>query len=187
VYQNLGITRAGVLWVLFFAGLPAAGPPSGVASGQTRSGKIGAVDMQRAVWATVEGKRASADVEGRFGPRESELAALNIRIEEIRHQLEAGQTLGTAEAQQQRRLEGAHLVAQFSRKKKELTEDLQIAQEEILDNLTVKMARIVRDYAASHGFMVVFDSSKLNRGIVYKAHGTDLTDEMIRLYNQSHP
>jgi Skp family chaperone for outer membrane proteins len=187
VYPNLGIIRAGVLCVLFFAGLPDARPPSGAASGQTQSGKIGTVEMQRAVWATFEGKRESADVEGRFGLHESELATLNIRIEEIRGQLEVGQTLGTAEAQHQRRLEGTHLVAQFNRKKKELTEDLQIAQAEILKSLTVKMEHIVSEYAASHGFMVVFDSSKLNPGIVYKADGTDLTDEMIRLYNQTYP
>ncbi len=156
MYPNLGIIRAGLVCVLFFAGLPAADPPSGVANGQAQPAKIGTVDMQRAVWATAEGERASADVKGRFGPRENELAALNIRIEEIRHQLETGQTLGTAEAQQKRRFEGAHLVAQFDRKKQELTVDLRSAQEEILENLTVKIAHMVSDYAASHGFSWLF-------------------------------
>ena len=98
-----------------------------------------------------------------------------------------GQTLGTVDAQRQRRLEGGHLVTQFNRKKKELDEDLQIAQQEILKRLTVKMVQLVNDYAVTHGYVVVFDSSKLNSEIVYKARGTDLTDEMIRLYDQAQP
>jgi outer membrane protein len=187
VYPNLGILRAGVCGVLFFSGLASACPQTGVAGGQTQFGRIGAVDMKQAVWATIEGKRASTELKGRFGPRESELNALNVQIEDIRRQLFAGQTLGTADAQRQRRLEGEHLVTQFNRKKKELAEDLQIAQQEILKRLTVKMVQLVNDYAVTHGYVVVFDSSKLNSQIVYKARGTDLTDEMIRLYDQAQP
>jgi len=187
VYPNLGILRAGVCCVLFFSGLASACPQSGVAGGQTQFGRIGTVDMKQAVWATIEGKRASTELKRRFGPRESELNALNVQIEDIRRQLMLGQTLGTVDAQRQRRLEGGHLVTQFNRKKKELDEDLQIAQQEILKRLTVKMVQLVNDYAVTHGYVVVFDSSKLNSEIVYKARGTDLTDEMIRLYDQAQP
>ena len=78
-------------------------------------------------------------------------------------------------------------VTQFNRKKKELDEDLQIAQQEILKRLTVKMDQLVNDYAVTQGYVMVFDSSKLNSEIVYKARGTDLTDETIRLYDQAQP
>lgn len=179
--------RTCVLHIVCLAGLLAAFPQSRVAYGQAQPAKIGAVDLQQAIWATAEGKRASAELNERFGPRQSELDALNVQIEDVRRELSAGQTLGTADDQQQRRREGARLVAQFNRKKRELTEDFQTAQQEIFKHLTVNMAEIVSDYAAKHDYVVVFDSSKPNSKVVYKAGGTDLTNEMIRLYDKVHP
>jgi Skp family chaperone for outer membrane proteins len=187
VNPNLRRLRTCVLSILCLAGLLAAFPQSRVACGEAQPTRIATIDLQQAIWATAEGKRVSAELKERFGPRESELDALNVQIENIRRELFAGQTLGTADAQQQRRLEGARLVAQFNRKKRELTEDLQTVQQEILKHLTVNMVQIVSDYAATHGYMVVFDSSKPRSEVAYKARGTDLTNEIIRLYDEAHP
>lgn len=95
--HDLHKPRTCVLHIVCFTGLLTAFPQSRVAYGQAPPAKIGAVDLQQAIWATAEGKPASAELNERFGPRQSELDALNVQIEDVRRELSAGQTLGTAD------------------------------------------------------------------------------------------
>jgi Skp family chaperone for outer membrane proteins len=89
------------------------------------------IDDQTAIGSTAEGKQALEDLQSHFASRQSELDGINKQIDDLRHRLEGGQTLGQVEELQQLRQQGQHLVGQRGLRNKELNEDLQPAQAEV--------------------------------------------------------
>jgi predicted HD phosphohydrolase len=77
---------------------------------------------------------------------EANWIAINRQIDDLRHRLEGGQTLGEIEQLQQVRRQGQHLVAQRYLKNKELNEDLQLAQAEVADRIGGKMMGVLEHY-----------------------------------------
>jgi Skp family chaperone for outer membrane proteins len=155
-------------------------------TGALRTVKIGLVDIQQAIWATAEGNRASEELKSQFAPRQKELDVLAHQIDDLREQLTAGSTLGTAEVQHQRRQRGEHLVAQYDRKQRELNEDSQAAQAEVVQRISGKLMEVLNYYAREHGYIAVFNSSSQNSGIVYKSIRIELTQDIVCLYDQAH-
>lgn len=65
---------------------------SGDAGAKVAPTKVGVVSLQQAVSSIAEGKKAAADLEAQFAPRQAELQDLQKQIDDIRAKLAAGQT-----------------------------------------------------------------------------------------------
>jgi hypothetical protein len=50
-----------------------------------------------------------------------------------------------------------------------------------------KMITIIDRYATDGGYMAVFDSSAQNSPLLFAAKNTDVTQDIIRLYDQANP
>src|ERR1700746_2423344 len=78
------------------ATLSAQATPSG---GSSVVGKGGLLNVRQAIIAPSEGKQASAELQGQFASRQTELENMNKQINDIRQRLQAGEgKLGPEEA-----------------------------------------------------------------------------------------
>ena len=157
--------------------------PAGAASG----GKIGVLNVRQAIVTTAEGKQASAELQSQFAPRQSEMEALNKQINDIRQQLAANQTTWSDEQKAKAQTQGQRLAAQLERKNNELQEDVNAAQGDVVDRIGRKMMDVLDRYARENGFVAVFDSSAQNSPIIYASNNVDVTQDIIRLYDQQYP
>ncbi len=151
------------------------------------TGKIAILNVRQAIVATAEGKQASAELQSQFAPRQNELEALNKQINDLRQQLAANQTTWSDEQKGRAQAQGQRLAQQLDRKQQEMQTDVNDAQGEVVDRIGRKMMDVLDRYARESGFVAVFDSSAQNSPIIYAANSIDVTQEIIKLYDQAYP
>jgi Outer membrane protein (OmpH-like) len=61
------------------------------------------------------------------------------------------------------------------------------AQSDIIDNIGRKMLDVLDRHARENGYTAVFDTSAQGSPVVYGSSQIDITQEIIRLYDQAYP
>ena len=78
-----------------------------------------------------------------------------------------------------------------NREVQRLGQDSQTAlgQEEgaLMQQLGEKLMAAIRDYASRNGYAVVIDVSMPNGPVLWASPSIDITNEIVRLYDQAHP
>jgi outer membrane protein len=190
----LTLTRSGSRKTLFqVASLAAACLLGGAVQAQTSApgsasaGKIGVINVRQAIASTSEGKQAGAELQSQFAPRQNELEALNKQINDLRSRLEASQGKLNPEEAARLQREGEAKARQATRKQDEYQEDVNAAQADVFDRIGRKMIDVLDRYARENGFVVVLDSSAQNTPILFASTGIDVTQDIVRLYDQAYP
>jgi outer membrane protein len=180
--------------VFFTAVLAAAGLVSaaavqaqGTAAGAATTGKVGVINVRAAIVGTAEGKQASAELQSQFAARQTDLENLNKQINDIRQRLQSGGVTLSQDEQARLTREGEVKARQLERKQTEYQEDVNSAQGEVIDKIGRKMVDVLERYSRENGFVVVLDSSAQNTPILYASTGIDVTQDIVRLYDQSYP
>jgi outer membrane protein len=157
------------------------------AAGSAASSKVGVINIRSAIVATAEGKQASAELQSQFASRQTELENLNKQINDLRQRLQASQ--GKLSAGEEARLtkDGQRLAAQFERKQTEFNEDINAAQGDVIDRIGRKMVDVLDRYSRENGYSIVLDSSAQNTPILYFSNQIDVTQDIIRLFDQAYP
>lgn len=148
--------------------------------------KVGVINVRQAIIATAEGKLASAELQSQFASRQTELENLNKQINDIRQRLQTSSVL-SPEEQQRLQAQGQRLSTQLERKQNEYQEDLNSAQQEVIDKIGRKMMDVLDRYCRENGYLAVLNSAPENSPILYFSPTIDVTQEIIRLYDQAYP
>jgi outer membrane protein len=157
------------------------------AAGSATTGKTGVINIRQAIASTAEGKQASAELQGQFSARQSELEAMNKQINDIRQRLDTGAgKLNQDEASRLQR-QGESMARQLQRKQDEYQEDVQGAQADVFDRIGRKMVDVLDRYARENGIVVVLDSSAQNTPVLFVSPNIDITQEIVKLYDNAYP
>ncbi|HET6142919.1 MAG TPA: OmpH family outer membrane protein [Candidatus Acidoferrales bacterium] len=159
----------------------------GAASAAAAPTKIAVINVRNAIVATTEGKQAQAQLQSQFAPKQSELQNLQKQIEDLQRRMSDGaRTLSDDEKAKLQR-EGELLSRRLQRGNDDLNEELNAAQGEIVDGIGRKMLEVMDRYARENGFVAVFDTSAQGSPVVYASSSSDITQEIVRLYDQAYP
>jgi outer membrane protein len=183
--NSRNVVRVAVLGMACLLGTTAVRAQA--SAGSASSGKIGVINIRQAIATTAEGKQANAELQTQFQPRQSELENLNKQINDLRQQIAANQTTWSDEQKTQKTQQGQRLTTQLERKQNELQEDANAALGEVTDRIGRKMMDVLDRYARENGLVAVFDSSAQNTPILYASTNIDITQEIIKLYDQAYP
>jgi RNA polymerase sigma-70 factor (ECF subfamily) len=178
------------LWILALAllclrpaGALAQSGGSAAASGQM---KIAILNVRQAIVATTEGKEASAKFQSKFAAQQNDLQNMQKQIQELQDRLSNNQgTLAVEQARLQR--QGELLTRQFQRKQDELNEEETAAQSDVAENIGRQMLNLVDRYSREHGYAIVLDVSAQGTPVVYSSSEIDITNDIVRLYDQAYP
>jgi len=83
--------------------------------------------------------------------------------------------------------EGDQLTRTYQRKQQDSQDDFNEAEREIVDRIGRKMIDILDKYSKENGYSVVLDTSAQNTPVIYAANTVDVTQDIIKLYDQSYP
>src|ERR1700733_1328026 len=151
------------------------------------AGKVGVINIQAAIASTAEGKQAAAELQSQFTPRMNELQNLQKQIEDVRNRLQAGQSTLSDEEKARLQREGDALTRTYQRKQQELQDDTNDAQQDVVNRIGRKLVDILNKYSKDNGYAIVLDDSSQQTPVIYAANQIDVTQDIIRLFDQSYP
>jgi outer membrane protein len=159
---------------------PAAGAAAPVKS-------VAIINLRGAIGSTAEGKQASAELQSQFAPRSSEIDNMTKQINDLQQKLQASQGKLSQEEETRLTAEGQRLTQRLDRRRNDFQEDASAAQQEVLERIGRKMVDVLDRYARESGYSVVLDTSGQNSPILYASNQVDVTQDIIRLYDQAYP
>ena len=83
--------------------------------------------------------------------------------------------------------QGEALTRRLQRGNDDLNEELNTAQGDIVDGIGRKMLEVLDRYSRENGYTVVLDTSAQGSPVVYGSSQSDITQEIVRLYDQAYP
>jgi outer membrane protein len=157
------------------------------APGSASAGKIGVINVRQAIASTAEGKQAGAELQSQFASRQSELEGLNKQINDLRSRIDAGTGKFSQDEQARLQREGETKARQLQRKQDEYQEDVNAAQADVFDRIGRKMIDVLDRYARENGYVAVLDTSAQNTPIIFASTNIDVTQDIVKLYDQAYP
>src|ERR1700720_758677 len=149
--------------------------------------KVGVIDVQVAITSTAEGKQAAAELQSQFAPRQTELTNMQKQMEDIQTRLRTGQTTLSDDEKARLGREGEQLQRTYQRRSQDAQDDFNEAQREIVDRIGRRMIDVLNKYSRDNGYSLILDRSGQSSPVIFAANSTDVTQEIIRLYDQTYP
>jgi outer membrane protein len=159
---------------------PAATPPP-VNTGT----KVGAVNIELAVFGSNEGNRDLEGLRKKFEPKQNELKSQSDELETLKKQLTTqGDKLNEdAAANLKKQIESKQKV--FDRAVQDAQEEFGAQQQEIFGRILQKVAPVLIKYADDNGFGMIIDTSKQwpQGPVLMAGEALDITKAVVDLYN----
>jgi outer membrane protein len=145
--------------------------------------KVGIISLQRAVLESAEIKKASADLEAKFKPRQQEMEKIQRDLQSIQQQLQTNAGKLTPQAEADLNAQGQRKQRELQRMNEDLQGDVERDRNEILSKASQKMQGVVAKLAEAKGLDVVVDVTNA----VYFKPALDITSEAIAAYDKAYP
>jgi outer membrane protein len=161
--------------------------PAAMAQAGAPPTKFRVMDMRTAIIATAEAKADVAQLQSQFAPQTAQIESLNKQIDEVARKLQAGANTLSDEEKARLTRSGQMLQSQYKRASDQLEEQSNAAQQDLVDGIGRKMMDLVETYAKENGLDAVLNTSSDSIGVLYKAPSMDVTQEIVKLYDQKYP
>ncbi len=153
---------------------------AGVASGQS---KVAIINLQRAVLESDEIKKASAQLEAKYKPRQQAAEKLQQDLASINQQLQNGQGKLSPQGEADLQGQGQRKQRELQRISEDLQADVERDRNAILGKSSQQMQVVVKQLAEAKGYDVVVDSQTT----IYFKPALEITTEAIAAYNKAYP
>jgi outer membrane protein len=162
---------------------PAASAPAG--PGPITGTKVGAINIEGAIFGSNEGQRDVAALQKKFEPKQSELKGQNDELEGLKKQLSTQQDKlnEDALATLKKQIESKQKV--FDRAVQDAQEEFGTQQQEIGSRILNKIAPLIVTYARNNGFGMIIDTSKPwpQGPVLLAGESMDITKAIVDAYN----
>jgi outer membrane protein len=143
--------------------------------------KIAVINSQKALLETEDIKKAQADMEAKFKPRQDQIVKLQKDLQDIETQIQSGKLNQLGE--QELNAEGQRKQRELQRVQQDLQEDVDRERNEILQRAGMRMQEVVKRLAEEKGLDIVVDSSNT----LYFKPVFELTTDATAAYNKANP
>jgi len=161
--------------------------PAALAQAGAPPTKFKVMDMRAAIIQTAEAKAAGAQLQSQFASQNAAIEGIDKELEGISKRLQAGANTLSQEEQGKLQRQGQMLQNQRKRAADQLEEQSTAAQSDIVDAIGRKMMDLVETYAKENGLDCVLNSSSDSIGVLYKSTTLDVTQEIVKSYDQKYP
>jgi Skp family chaperone for outer membrane proteins len=169
--------KASIRWIVCFSVVLMALPAT--------AGKIGFLDAERAVSTVQEGKKQLQALQDWATPRQERIEELRAKAVELNNQLNSQRSVASASVLAD--LEEQLLRAQrdFEDAGRTFNRNVEVKQNEFLSDVATKIGQVASEYAAANDFDAVFMLKA--QPLAYVRESSDITDIVIRLYDEKYP
>jgi outer membrane protein len=157
------------------------------AAGSPSNNKVGIVSIQDAIANTNEGKKELEALQQKFAPRQAALQGQNDELENMKKQLQAQGDKLSEDERNSRVRTATEKQKTLQRSAEDFQNEVQTAEQEILNRLGKKMLDVLEKYAKANGYAVVMDVSNPQTPVLYANPGTNITKNLVDAYNAESP
>lgn len=156
---------------------PTVGPITGT--------KVGAINMEGAIFSTNEGRRDLEALSKKFEPKNTELKNQNDELEGLKKQLTTQQDKLNEDAAATLKKQIETKQKTFDRSYQDFQEEVNNQQQDIATRILQKMAPIIVKYAQENGFGMVIDTSKPwpQGPVLLSGENVDITKGVVDAFN----
>jgi outer membrane protein len=144
--------------------------------------KLAYVDVQRALNECDAGKRAKSEFQGRVETLESKLQRQQNEVQSLKDEIEKKGMLMNPDQRQSLQDQYVAKLKNFERDYKDSKDELQRKDNEITAKIVHDLAQVIRTIGERDGYTMVMEKGS----ILWGTPGIDVTDQLIRAYNQIH-
>ncbi len=184
----MGVTRlcgAVLAGVLLATAAQAQQAPAQAPQGGVAPTKIAFVLVQRALAGTDEGKARLKDLDTWAQPRQDELARLDKEINDLKGEIINRQGVATEDALADLNRKLVSKQREFEDKQRTVKRDFEAKRQNLLKELGGRLQDVINKYADENRYMAVFIINP--EQLAYLAPSADITDTVIKLYNERYP
>lgn len=149
------------------------------------AGKVGFLDVEKAVSTVKEGQRQMRALEAWATPRREQLEQLRARAVELTNQLTAQRNVASADVVAQLEKDVVQARRAFEDAGRTFNRDLDAKQGEMLGDVALRLGQVASEYGKANDFDAVFTLQA--QPLIYVAEGADITDTVIRLFDERYP
>jgi outer membrane protein len=145
--------------------------------------RIAVVNMQQAVYATAEVKKADAELQVTLKPKQEEAQKLQTELQGIQQQLQTGGNKLTEQQQEELNTVGQRKQRELQRLTTELQEAADGARQDILPKCTQRMIEVLKKLSEEKGYDLIVESSVT----YFSKTGMDITADATAAYDKAYP
>ncbi len=145
--------------------------------------KLGTINLQRALLDTAELKKAQADLEAKYKPRQDQIEKIQKELQGIQQQLQSLQGKLTPQAEQEMTLQGQRRQRELQRLSEDLQADVDRERTDVLGRSGKRMQEVVNKLAEEKGLDIVIDVTN----IVFSKPALEISKDATAAYDKAHP
>jgi outer membrane protein len=163
----------------------AALPPAGNVTLPT---KIAVIDIQVAIMNTKEGSAAAGALQVKYQPKKDEFDKRQRDIQALQDQVKKGAATMSDDAKAKIERDMDSKTKSLQRDTQEVSDDYEQDMGKVFQELGNKMLQIIEQYAYQNGYAAVLDvSNRQTSPVLWAAPSSNITADIIKLYDQAHP
>jgi outer membrane protein len=143
--------------------------------------KVAIINSQKALLETDDIKKAQAEMEAKFKPRQDQMTKLEKELQDIQAQLQSGKLNQLGE--QDLTAQGQKKQRDLQRIQQDLQEDVDRERNDILQRAGTRMQEVVKKLADEKGLDLVVDSANT----LFFKPSLEITADAVAAYNKTYP
>lgn len=142
--------------------------------------KVGFVSLQKAISESKSGQSARESFQTAIKERQDALLKEKQAIESRRKDLEKQAVLMKESERAKAQREFQLRVRDYERKTRDMREELALREQEVTNSILKDLQKVIAEVGKTGRFTMILEQGQL----LYTDKGIDITDEVIRLYNE---
>ncbi|HEV8143491.1 MAG TPA: OmpH family outer membrane protein [Methylomirabilota bacterium] len=156
--------------------------PAPVAAGSATGSRVAFVDVQRVLARSAAGVAAREQLEREKAAMQKEMDAKRQELEKLREEIEKKGPLMTADARRDKQDQFERKRRDAARTADDFQKELEKKEQGLLQKVLQDVSGVVERVGKQRGFHLVVE--RRGATVLYAAPEADLTDEIIRVYDQ---
>ena len=157
----------------------------GLAGGVAQAQRFAIIDMQQAVLATSDGKKAQQAIADKFSPVKAQLDQMAKDITAKQDNITKNRGTMTPAAASAAQTEIASLTTALKRKQDDAQQDLDDEENKQLGGIMPKLQQVINAYAAANQIMFVVDTSAQPNNLIYGDKSLNIIAPVVTAYEKA--
>jgi outer membrane protein len=156
---------------------------SPAASAQAAASKIGVINFQNAVLDTAELKKAFADLQAKYKPKQDALQKAQADLQDTETQLRASQGKLSSQGEAELQARGQRQQVAVQRLQEDLQAEFEVERDAALRLTSTRMTEVLRKLADSKSLDLIVDAG----GVPFFREAMDVTTAAVAAYDAAYP
>jgi outer membrane protein len=144
--------------------------------------KIAVVDLDQAINATDQGKKAREELQGKQKQAEGQLKPMYEKGKALAEEIQSKRFVLSEDALRKKQLDLAEIQSDLRAKGAELEGQFKVDYERLVGPLRDKLLGIITDFGKEQGYTLILERN--TPGVIYTKEALDITDEVVQRFNK---